>query len=882
MRLYSCLISTLLGLTMFCSAASQQILPSDTMVQTRNKLNSNFTNLDTASTNYATIAQGAKADAAVPSTTSVNVKAWGANGDGQTNVPATVIDARAISLGYGHGLALLSTGRVVAWGANGSGQTNVPTGLSNVTAISAGAYTSMAVCSNGNVVAWGENGAGQTNVPSFVTGAIAVASGREHSMALLSGGRVVAWGLNDYGQTNVPACVVNAIAIAAGDSHSVALLSGGAVVAWGRNTWGQTNVPSSVVGATAIAAGNDHTLALLSGGSVVAWGLNTMTQTNVPASVVNATAIAAGNKSSMALLADHSIVKWGDLPTTPTTLLETTAIACGYEFAAALYPTPTNITVSGSISALRGFWDNGQRVLTNEVEALFVAYTNSPVVLGQAAVGRDSAVAIGTGANAAGGTGGGIAIGYTASAQAGGVAIGYQTVADRFDNVAIGTYANARGAGGTFTNTTVIGTGTAVSNSWFHYGSSAVIDPWGFIPSAIISSFTNAEADPKFITWTNNTVIRLGSGAYSSAGIAIGHDAHTTQSGVSIGSGASGDHTGVAIGQNTYAEWTGVAVGDAANGGNDGAAVGKSANANNYGAAIGEDATALASGAAVGNAAIANTNGAAVGAWAWATNMGVAVGSYSRAPGPGNVAVGGGDGGTYASAVVPSGFSNTVQMGVGTATSNGWFHYRTKPVIDPTGGVHVTSLESYSNRIWGATNGWICNTNFIPAYSNAVDLGSTNSPWRDLYLGGHSIYMMGSNVLSYTNGQLVSPAPIVSQTGTNAPIAYLTAQPSYTPYLVAYALTNTIDIANGNYQYYAPTNTTTLLMPAGVTNQMYSLRIDVEPGTKSFTLGTNNVLFTTNDVLGVGASTITIRTNAVTPLLFDKAFNSVNWRVYSL
>ena len=112
MRLYSCLISTLLGLTMFCSAASQQILPSDTMVQTRNKLNSNFTNLDTASTNYATIAQGAKADAAVPSTTSVNVKAWGANGDGQTNVPATVIDARAISLGYGHGLALLSTGRV--------------------------------------------------------------------------------------------------------------------------------------------------------------------------------------------------------------------------------------------------------------------------------------------------------------------------------------------------------------------------------------------------------------------------------------------------------------------------------------------------------------------------------------------------------------------------------------------------------------------------------------------------------------------------------------------------------------------------------------------------------------------------------------------------
>ena len=105
---------------------------------------------------------------------------------------------------------------------------------------------------------------------------------------------------------------------------------------------------------------------------------------------------------------------------------------------------------------------------------------------------------------------------------------------------------------------------------------------------------------------------------------------------------------------------------------------------------------------------------------------------------------------------------------------------------------------------------------------------------------------------------------------------------SFTPYVISYAVSNDIALANGNYQYYAPTNTTTIYMPTSDTNHAYSIRIDVNPGANSFSFGTNNLCFTTNDIIGMGASTIRIRTTETTPLIFDKAIYNVNWRVFSL
>ena len=107
---------------------------------------------------------------------------------------------------------------------------------------------------------------------------------------------------------------------------------------------------------------------------------------------------------------------------------------------------------------------------------------------------------------------------------------------------------------------------------------------------------------------------------------------------------------------------------------------------------------------------------------------------------------------------------------------------------------------------------------------------------------------------------------------------------SFDAYTIPFATSNAISLANGNLQWYAPTNTTTIYLPTGSsTTQVHSVRIDVDPGVNSFTISTNNVLFTTNEVLGAGASDVTIRTNGVsTPLIFDRAYGDVNWRVWGL
>lgn len=60
-----------------------------------------------------------------------------------------------------------------------------------------------------------------------------------------------------------------------------------------------------------------------------------------------------------------------------------------------------------------------------------------------------------------------------------------------------------------------------------------------------------------------------------------------------------------------------------------------------------------------------------------------------------------------------------------------------------------------------------------PVSSNAFDLGTPGKPWRDLHLGGDSIYMGGTKVMSYTNDTIVMSAPIVEQHGTNPVVGYV-------------------------------------------------------------------------------------------------------------
>ena len=150
---------------------------------------------------------------------------WGENEDGQlgdgsetsgsSNVPVQVVDltgAVALSAGYQHSLALLSSGAVMAWGDNGFNQLGQPNGfpggisnsdvpilvngLGKTAAISAGGLFSLALLASGTVMAWGDGAFGQIGngtttgsvTPTAVTGLAgvsAVSAGGVSSTALL-------------------------------------------------------------------------------------------------------------------------------------------------------------------------------------------------------------------------------------------------------------------------------------------------------------------------------------------------------------------------------------------------------------------------------------------------------------------------------------------------------------------------------------------------------------------------------------------------------------------------------------------------------------------------------------------------------------------------
>jgi alpha-tubulin suppressor-like RCC1 family protein len=264
-------------------------------------------------------------------------------GDGTTTksqVPVKVLlpagtTVTAVSAGRFHSLALTSAGHVLAWGENLRGElgdgtktdSNVPVRVKlprgvKVVAISAGFGHSLAVTSSGQVFAWGNNQRGQLGDGSTTdrltpvrvhlpagTKVTAVSAGAIFSLALTSTGRVLAWGLNHRGQLgigvtrdrHIPVRVklprgVKVTGIAAGYTFGLAVTSSGRVFAWGNNDSGQlgigttfgSDIPVRVHLAAgtkviAVAAGADHSLALTASGHVLAWGMNNYGQLGLPA-----------------------------------------------------------------------------------------------------------------------------------------------------------------------------------------------------------------------------------------------------------------------------------------------------------------------------------------------------------------------------------------------------------------------------------------------------------------------------------------------------------------------------------------------------------------------------------------------------------------------
>ncbi len=177
----------------------------------------------------------------------VPVAAWGSGI--LTNLPLSLTNAIALSVGAQHALALKADGQLTAWGdnffltgnfpnyvTNNYGMAVVPPSATNVVAIASGMYHNLAVRGDGTVVGWGRNTGGETNVPSTVSNIIAVAAGDSHSLALRADGTIISWGTNSTGQIDIPLAATNIVAIAAGSSHSVALRSDGKILVWGITT----------------------------------------------------------------------------------------------------------------------------------------------------------------------------------------------------------------------------------------------------------------------------------------------------------------------------------------------------------------------------------------------------------------------------------------------------------------------------------------------------------------------------------------------------------------------------------------------------------------------------------------------------------------------
>jgi hypothetical protein len=215
------------------------------------------------------------------------IRAWGDNSYGQTNVPARARPALAVAAPAGargrHALALLADGTVAGWGDNSfGGQATPPTGLTGVKAIAAGDYFSLALTKNGTVRGWGE-----IELPPALPAVRRMTAAARSAVFLMEDGSLGVAG-SEFGLANGVPADGPFSAIAAGEAHALALTADGSgtVRAWGDNREGQCDVPPGLE-AERIFAGQNTSVALTNDGKLVAWGALTRTDA-APAGMISA------------------------------------------------------------------------------------------------------------------------------------------------------------------------------------------------------------------------------------------------------------------------------------------------------------------------------------------------------------------------------------------------------------------------------------------------------------------------------------------------------------------------------------------------------------------------------------------------------------------
>lgn len=335
--------------------------------------------------------------------------------------------------------------------------------------------------------------------------------------------------------------------------------------------------------------------------------------------------------------------------------------------------------------------------------------------------------------------------------------------------------------------------------------------------SNLIASAVQTEVDPRFTIWTNAIEITLGEGANAAAvpvgGIAIGYNAKGFGEGVALGYRAQGQDFGTAVGP--WAEGTnwGTAVGyNAIGSGVGNIAVGQGALSTDFrSTAVGYNSRATNSySVTIGALAEAyNQNATVVGSTAGAGFWGSAFGYQTLATGARGVAIG--------AQAYDGGLTDTTEIGTGTATNAGWFHYRGKAVIDPGG------------SCYGPTG-----------HFSIVEMRGTN---LDL------LYAPIGSGGSTTNDSLTVPCQVPVVDGTA-----------------------TVTRAMGDTVYLILTNSPTVIKFAGdwATNTIGRVSMELMASTNSISWDVGTI---------TNYTALTITTNTWNALFFRKGYNNAIWGV---
>jgi len=222
---------------------------------------------------------------------------------------------------------------------------------------------------------------------------------------------------------------------------------------------------------------------------------------------------------------------------------------------------------------------------------------------------------------------------------------------------------------------------------------------------------------------------------------ALGREANGSESGTALGLIADGSSYGVAVGQESIGAFSGAAVGYSADG--------------TAGAAIGYGALG-AYGAAVGSFSAGSAYGAAVGVSASGYSYGIGIGAYAVGNGLGNVALGGGEEGGLVAAI-PSGFTDTVELGRGTAVSNGWLHFHGHPIVDGNGGIYPGAIKGFVSTNDARYRATVTNgtsPGFQTVTANEYALGAVG---KFMILGGTQLVFVAGSVTNVLDPDVSRP-----------------------------------------------------------------------------------------------------------------------------